>query len=72
MQDVPKEAVEARGAAGAVPQPVKAPRKTVKQIREAKAEAVRLTLMADKLLQAGSGGEAAMVITPERTAQAQR
>jgi hypothetical protein len=73
MQDVPPEAVETRGAAGAVPQPVKAPRKTVKQIREAKAEADRLFLLANHLPQAISGGEVAvMVRTPERTAQAQR
>jgi hypothetical protein len=72
MQDVPQEAVETRGAAGAVPQPVKAPRKTVKQIREAKEEADRLRLLASQLVQRSSGGAAVMARTPERTAQAQR
>jgi hypothetical protein len=77
MQDVPQEAVETRGAAEAVPLPVKAPRKTIKQIREAKAEAVRLILLADNLAQAVSGGEAVMVMavmdmTPEMKAQSRR
>jgi hypothetical protein len=72
MQDTPQDTVETRDAAGAVPQPVKAPRKTVKQIREAKEEADRLSLLASHLVQAGSRGEAVMVRTPERTAKSQR
>jgi hypothetical protein len=72
VQDVPQEAVETPGAAEAVPQPVKAPRKTVKQIREAREEAIRLSLLASDLVQAASGGEAVMIKTPEMTAKSQR
>jgi hypothetical protein len=77
MQDVPQHTIGTHGTAEAVPQPVKAPRKTVKQIREAKEEAVRLSLLASDLAIFASGGEAVMVMavmarTPEMTANCQR
>jgi hypothetical protein len=72
MQDVPQEAIETRAAAEAPPLPVKAPRKTVKQIREAKEEAARLNALALDLSQSNSGGGAAVFMTPEKTAQCHR
>jgi hypothetical protein len=72
MQDVPQEAVETRGASKKSHLPVKAPRKTVKQIREAKEEADRLRLLASQLKQGGSRGAAVMARTPETAAQSQR
>jgi hypothetical protein len=72
MQDVPQEAVETRTAAEASVLPVNAPRKTVKQIREAKAKATELCVLAERLAKYGSQGNSTMIVTQEDSVQGQR
>jgi hypothetical protein len=72
MQDVPQEAVETRTAAEASPLPVKAPRKTVEQIRKAKAKAEELFDLAGRLAVRRKGGASTIFVTREESAQAQR
>jgi hypothetical protein len=72
MQDVPQEAVVTRTAAEASPLPVKAPRKTVEQIRKAKAKAEELFDLADSLAVRRKGGTTTILLTREKLVQAQR
>jgi hypothetical protein len=72
MQDVPQETVETSAAAEALPLPVKAPRKTVKQIREAKAKAAELCCLADSLAVRRREGAMKILVTQEDSVQGQR
>lgn len=70
-QDVPREALEPRAIAEAPPVPVKAPRKTLKQIQQGKEEAHRLLMEAVELEQKDCGAVINLVNADQKV-QAQR